>query len=60
MKARSDPIRFKILKILHQSMLCVCETQVALRLAQPMVSKHFKILENAGLVERKKDGLWAN
>jgi ArsR family transcriptional regulator, arsenate/arsenite/antimonite-responsive transcriptional repressor len=60
MKALSDPNRVKILKILQQRMLCVCETQAALRLAQPTISKHFKILEDAGLVIRKKEGLWVN
>ena len=29
-------------------------------IAQPTVSKHLKSLENAGLVGRKKDGLWVN
>jgi ArsR family transcriptional regulator len=60
MKALSDPNRVKILKILQYRMLCVCETQAALRLAQPTISKHFKILEDAGLVTRKKEGLWVN
>jgi len=60
MKALSDPSRVKILKILQQRVLCVCETQAALGLAQPTISKHFKILEDAGLVARKKEGLWVN
>lgn len=29
-------------------------------IAQPTVSKHLKILEGAGLVERSKEGLWVN
>lgn len=60
MKALSDPNRVKILKLLQQKMLCVCELQCALRISQPNVSKHLKILEDAGLVEYKKDGLWVN
>jgi ArsR family transcriptional regulator len=28
--------------------------------AQPSVSKHLKILEEAGLVESSKDGMWMN
>jgi ArsR family transcriptional regulator, arsenate/arsenite/antimonite-responsive transcriptional repressor len=60
MKALSDPNRVKILKLLQQRMLCVCETQAALGLAQPTISKHFKILEDAGLVTRRKEGLWVN
>ncbi len=60
MKALSDPNRIKLLKMLQQKSMCVCEMQVALRLAQPTVSKHLKLLEEAGLVTYSKDGLWVN
>lgn len=60
MKALSDPNRVKLLKILQQKELCVCEMQAALGIAQPTVSKHLKVLESAGLVGRRKEGLWVN
>ena len=60
MKALSDPGRVKILKILEQRSLCVCEIRAALGLAQPTVSKHLKTLEEAGLVTFLKEGLWVN
>jgi ArsR family transcriptional regulator len=60
MKALSDPNRVKLLKMLQERVMCVCELRAALRLAQPTVSKHLKILEEAGLVRREKDGLWVN
>ena len=60
MKALSDPNRVKILKMLQHRELCVCELRAALGVAQPTVSRHLKILENAGLVSYKKDGLWVN
>jgi len=60
MKALSDPNRVKILKMLGKKELCVCEITAVLGLAQPTVSKHLKVLENAGLVEFWKDGLWVN
>jgi ArsR family transcriptional regulator len=60
MKALSDPNRIKIIKLLQQKYMCVCELQGALNLAQPTVSNHLKILEEAGLVDYKKDGLWVN
>jgi len=60
MKAVSDPNRVKLLKILQQKELCVCEIQAALGIAQPTVSKHLKVLESAGLVGRRKEGLWVN
>ena len=60
MKALSDPNRVKIIKLLQQKMMCVCELRGALKIAQPTVSKHLKILEEAGLVDFAKDGLWVN
>lgn len=60
MKALSDPNRVKMLKMLQTKSLCVCELQAALKLAQPTVSKHLKILEDAGLVGCRKSGLWVN
>jgi len=60
MKALADGSRVKIVKMLQNREMCVCELQAALRLAQPSVSKHLKILEEAGLVESRKEGLWVN
>jgi len=61
MKALSDKNRLKILKMLqHKEMLCVCEIQKGLGLAQPTISKHLKLLEEAGLVIYEKEGLWVN
>lgn len=60
MKALSDPNRVKILKMLQHRSLCVCEMQAALGIAQPTVSNHLKVLEDAGLVSYRKSGLWVN
>lgn len=60
MKALSDPNRVKIVKMLQHKLMCVCEIQEALHISQSNVSKHLKILEEAGLVDFKKDGLWVN
>lgn len=60
MKALSDPNRVKILKMLQHRSMCVCELREALQVSQPTVSKHLKILERAGLVNSKKDGLWVD
>jgi ArsR family transcriptional regulator len=60
MKALSDPNRVKIVKMLQHKLMCVCEIQEALRISQSSVSKHLRILEEAGLVDFKKDGLWVN
>ncbi|HCY87578.1 MAG TPA: transcriptional regulator [Desulfobacteraceae bacterium] len=60
MKALSDPNRVKMIKLLQAKPLCVCEIQAALGIAQSTASKHLKILEDAELVVRFKDGLWVN
>ncbi len=60
MKALSDPNRVKIIKILQAKSMCVCEMQAALGIAQPTVSNHLKVLEEAGLVASQKEGLWVN
>ena len=59
-KALSDTNRVKIIKMLQHKRMCVCEIRALLQIAQPSVSKHLKILENAGLVGSEKDGLWVN
>lgn len=60
MKALSDPNRVKIMKILQSRPLCVCEIKTALNIAQSTTSKHLKLLEDAGLVQSFKEGLWVN
>ncbi len=60
MKALSDRNRVRIVKMLGQKVMCVCEIQEALGLAQSTASKHLKILEEAGLIASRKEGLWVN
>ena len=60
MKALSDPGRVKIMKMLQRRVMCVCEIQEALGIAQSTARKHLKILEDAGLIKFFKDGLWVN
>ncbi|GBC60013.1 transcriptional regulator [Desulfonema ishimotonii] len=60
MKALSDPNRVRIVKMLQHKTMCVCELRGALGVSQPTVSKHLKVLEDAGLVSFQKDGLWVN
>ncbi len=58
MKALSDPNRVRIIKILDSKELCVCELRDLIGLAQSTVSKHLKVLEDAGMVDYRKDGSW--
>ena len=60
MKALSDPNRLKMIKLLQRRVLCVCEIQEAMGLAQSTASKHLKILEEAGLITHSREGLWVN
>ena len=60
MKALSDPNRVKIVKMLQHRVMCVCEIQAALDMAQSTVSKHLRVLEDAGLLSYEKEGLWVN
>lgn len=60
MKALSDPGRITILKLLGGRELCACEIIRALGLAQPTISRHMRILADAGLVRSRKVGSWVH
>ena len=60
MKAAADGTRAKILKMLEHRDLCVCEMRSVLRISQPSVSRHLRLLEEADLVRSEKDGMWTN
>jgi ArsR family transcriptional regulator, arsenate/arsenite/antimonite-responsive transcriptional repressor len=55
-KALADGNRLRILRLLMDRPRCVCELQKALGITQPSVSKHLRILEEAGLVDRNRSG----
>jgi len=58
-KALADEKRLRILGLLGVREMCVCEIMVALGLTQPNASHHLGILENVGLIKRRKRGKWA-
>jgi ArsR family transcriptional regulator len=57
-KALADATRLRILGLLTVREMCVCEVMVALDLTQPTASHHLGILENAGLLKKRKEGKW--
>ena len=60
-KALADKNRLRIIYLLNEKQdLCVCEITDIIGLSQPTISSHLRLLENAGLVESDKDGLWVN
>jgi DNA-binding transcriptional ArsR family regulator len=54
--ALSDPIRLEIVAYLRDGEKCVCEIVPHLNLIQPLISRHLKILKDAGIVRCRKDG----
>ncbi len=54
--ALSDPIRLEMINYLRNGEKCVCEIVPHLNLIQPLVSRHLKILKDAGIVRCRKDG----
>jgi ArsR family transcriptional regulator len=54
--ALSDPIRLEIIDYLRDGEKCVCEIVPHLNLIQPLVSRHLKMLKDAGVVKYRKDG----
>mgnify|MGYP005857892975 CR=1 FL=1 len=57
-KALSDPGRLEVLAALDTEEMCLCDLAERLGLADSTVSRHMMILEQAGLVESRKDGRW--
>jgi ArsR family transcriptional regulator, arsenate/arsenite/antimonite-responsive transcriptional repressor len=59
-KALSEEIRLRILKLLEQGELCVCDIVAALDLIQPKISFHLAVLKEAGLIKDRKQGKWVH
>lgn len=61
LKALSDENRLRIVCLLfYKSGLCVCEIQEIIGLSQPTISFDLKKLEESGIVNYSKSGLWVN
>ncbi len=59
-KALSDPNRIRIMKMLMERELCMCEIREVLNLSNSTVSKHLTILRDTGLLRDSKEGKWVN
>jgi DNA-binding transcriptional ArsR family regulator len=57
-KAVADETRLRILGLLVEREMCVCEVMIALDLTQPTASHHLRILDAVGLVRDRKEGKW--
>lgn len=58
LRAIADPTRLRILALLRAMELSVGELAQVLGQSQPRVSRHVKILADAGLAVRRKEGSW--
>src|SRR5216117_3594173 len=58
LQALADPTRLRILALLRIMELSVGELAQVLGQSQPRVSRHLKILADAGVLERRKEGSW--
>ena len=58
MKALSDETRLRILKVLLERECCVCEVMQALDISQTRASRNLGILQDAGFLKARRDGLW--
>ncbi|WP_156840696.1 ArsR/SmtB family transcription factor [Novosphingobium aquimarinum] len=58
LRALADPTRLRIMRLLAHMELAVGELAQVLSQSQPRVSRHVKILCDAGLAERRKEGSW--
>lgn len=57
-QALADPTRLRVVALLRLMELSVGELAQVLGQSQPRVSRHLKILADAGVLERRKEGSW--
>ena len=58
LRALADPTRLRIMLLIRHMELSVGELAAVLGQSQPRVSRHIRILAEAGLAERRKEGAW--
>jgi ubiquinone/menaquinone biosynthesis C-methylase UbiE/DNA-binding transcriptional ArsR family regulator len=59
LRGAAEPTRLRILALLAEMDLTVSDLTEILRQSQPRISRHLKLLAEAGLVERSREGSWA-
>lgn len=57
-KALSDETRLRIVRLLKDGELCVCDIVAALGMVQPKVSFHLNVLKEAGFITDRREGRW--
>jgi ubiquinone/menaquinone biosynthesis C-methylase UbiE len=59
LRAAAEPTRLRVLALLTRGELSVKDLTRILNQSQPRISRHLKLLAEAGLVDRARDGSWA-
>lgn len=57
-KCLADETRLRMLLLLQQDELCVCELMASLQESQPKVSRHLAMLRQCGLLSDRREGQW--
>lgn len=57
-RAFAEPTRLRVLNLLAEGELCVCDLCAVLEVPQPSVSRHLACLRKAGLVTMRREGKW--
>ena len=57
-RALADPTRWRIVRLVMEDALCVCELADILEMPQSSVSSHVQIIRKAGLLESEKCEKW--
>jgi ArsR family transcriptional regulator len=57
-RAFADETRLRILNLLGEGELCVCDLCLVLDEIQPKISRHLATLRRAGLVRVRREGKW--
>ena len=59
LKAAAEPTRLRLLMLISEAELTVTDLTAILRQSQPRLSRHLRLLSEAGLIERHREGSWA-
>jgi ArsR family transcriptional regulator, arsenate/arsenite/antimonite-responsive transcriptional repressor len=57
-RALADPTRWRIVHLVFDRALCVCELAEVLRLPQSTLSSHLRVIEKAGLLDCERRQKW--
>lgn len=55
LKALGEPTRLRIVRLLAERELCVCELEEIMDMSQPRISQHLKVLKQAGLIKERRE-----